>query len=337
MQQTDTDLQRRGASEAVALVREGARPTPVVVPAARRRFRLTEETVAGLVFVSPFLIGFVVFTAGPLLASLYLSFTAYDVLNPPEWIGLDNYQRMLDDERFGKTLYNTLYFVVLHVPTAIPFALGLALLLNARVRGLSFWRTAFYLPQITPAVAAGVLWLRILSPQNGLLNEALGLIGISGPAWTIDGEWVKPALVIMKTWSLGWMVVVYLAALQQVPNELYEAAIIDGANALQRFWHITLPMISSVMFFTLVMITIFSLNIFTEPMVIFPPEVFGGQMGPQDSALFYVLYLFDQAFRFFRMGYASALAWVLFIITVVIVFAQVRGARRLVYTETGRV
>jgi multiple sugar transport system permease protein len=137
-------------------------------------------------------------------------------------------------------------------------------------------RTAFYLPQITPAVTAGVLWLRILSPQNGLLNQALAVIGINGPDWTIDAQSVKPALVIMKSWSLGWMVVIYLAALQQVPKELYEAAVVDGANALQRFWHVTLPMISSVLFFTLVMLTIFSLNIFTEPMVMFPPQVFGG-------------------------------------------------------------
>lgn len=308
--------------------------SPTVPASARRsRFRLDEEARAGLVFASPFVIGFLIFTAGPLLASLYLSFTAYDVLNPPAWIGLDNYRQMLSDERFTKTLYNTLFFVALHVPTAIPIALGLAVLLNARVRGLSFWRTAFYLPQITPAVAAGVLWLRILSPQNGLLNEGLALLGIAGPAWTIDAAWVKPALVIMKTWSVGWMVVVYLAALQGVPKELYEAAIVDGAGPLQRFWNITVPMISNVLFFTFVMLTIFSLNIFTEPMVIFPPQVFGGQMGPQDSALFYVLYLFDQAFRFFHMGYASALGWVLFAITMVIVAIQSRISKRVVYTE----
>jgi multiple sugar transport system permease protein len=323
-----TILDREALAEAVPASRTQRRP---------RGPRLDEEARAGLAFVSPFLIGFVIFTAGPLLASLYLSFTSYDVLSPPRWIGIGNYQRMFTDLRFGKTLLNTLYFTLLHVPTAIPVALGLAMLLNARVRGLSFWRTAFYLPQITPAVAAGVLWLRILSPQNGLLNEALAAIGINGPNWTIDAQWVKPALVIMKSWSLGWMVIVYLAALKQVPRDLYEVAIVDGANAFQRFWYITLPMISSVLFFTLVMLTIFSLNVFTEPMVMFPPQVFGGQMGPQDSALFYVLYLFDQAFAKFRMGYASALAWVLFLISIVIVTIQTRGARRFVYTESGKV
>src|SRR5215208_2980982 len=310
------------------------RRVPPAAGAKRRARGLSEESRAGLVFVAPFLIGFVIFTAGPLIYSLYLSFTSYDVLSPPVWVGLRNYQRMLADTRFSKTLLNTLTYVILYVPTAIPLALGLALLLNAKVRGLSFWRTAFYLPEITPAVAAGVLWLRILSPQNGLLNQALALIGIQGPAWTIDAQWVKPALVIMRLWSVGWMVVVYLAALQQVPKELYEVAIVDGANAWQRFRNITLPMISSVLFFTLVMLTIFSLNIFTEPMVIFPPQVFGGQMGPQDSALFYVLYLFDQAFRNFGMGYASALAWILFLVTIVVVTIQIRGSQRFVYTET---
>jgi len=175
--------------------------------------------------------------------------------------------------------------------------------------------------------------IRILSPQNGLLNEGLALIGIHGPAWTIDAAWVKPALVLMKTWSVGWIVVVLLAALQQVPKDLYEAAIVDGANSFQRFRFVTLPMISGVIFFTFIMLTIFSLNIFTEPLVMFPPQVFGGQMGPQDSALFYVLYLFDQAFGKFKMGYASALAWVLFIITIIIVAIQVRISRRVTYTE----
>ncbi len=306
-------------------------PTPQ--PRVQKAQRWNEEARAGVFFVSPFLIGFVIFTAIPLIASLYFSFTSYDVLNPPVWIGLDNYKHMLTDQRFAKTLYNTLYFVVLHVPTAIPIALGLALILNARVRGLSFWRTVFYLPQVTPAIAVGILWLRILSPQNGLLNEGLALIGIHGPAWTIDAAWVKPALIIMKTWTIGWIVIVLLAALQQVPKDLYEAAIVDGANPFQRFRFVTLPMISGVIFFTVIMLTIFSLNIFTEPMVMFPPQVFGGQMGPQDSALFYVLYLFNQAFGNFKMGYASALAWVLFIITIVIVAVQIRISRRVTYTE----
>jgi len=309
---------------------------PISPTGTTKAARWNAEARAGLLFVSPFLIGFVIFVAFPMIASLYFSFTSYDVINPPTWIGLANYQKMFNaDPRFGKTLINTLEFVVLYVPTAIPVALALAMMLNARVRGVSLWRTIFYLPQVTPAIAVGILWLRILSAQNGLLNQGLAVIGIQGPAWTIDAAWVKPALVIMKLWSVGWIVIVFLAALQQVPKELYEAAIVDGANPVQRFRFITLPMISGVMFFTLIILTIFALNIFTEPMVMFPPQVYGGQMGPQDSALFYVLYLFDQAFSHFRMGYASALAWVLFLITIVIVFIQVRISKRIVYTEEG--
>jgi len=298
------------------------------------KFHLNGEARAGLLFASPFIIGFFIFTIVPLLTSLYLSFTSYDVLNPPRWVGLDNFKRMLSDERFAKTLINTLTFAGLHVPTAIPLALSLAVLLNLRIKGRALWRMIFYLPQVTPAIAVGILWLRILNSQDGLLNQGLSLIGIHGPDWTIDANWVKPALVIMKSWSLGWLIIIYLAALQQVPKNLYEAATVDGANAWQRFRYITLPMISGVMFFTLIMLTIFSLNIFTEPMVMFPPQVFGGQMGPQDSALFYVLYLFDQGFRNFRMGYASALAWILFVVSCLIVALQLGISRRIVYTET---
>src|ERR671936_2551935 len=180
----------------------------------RPRLRLKEEQVAGLLFVSPFLLGFLIFSAGPYLASLYLSFTSYDVLNPPYFVGLDNYAGMLDDERFRTALVNTLYFVAGHVPTAIAMALVLALLLNARVRGVSLWRTIYYLPQVTPTVALGVLWLRILSPQNGLLNSLLGGVGIDGPGWTVDADWVKPSLILIRVLVVGPWMITFLAALQ---------------------------------------------------------------------------------------------------------------------------
>src|SRR5919202_4821356 len=190
----------------------------------RPRFRLKEEQVAGLLFVSPFIFGFIVFSAGPYIASLYLSLTKYDVLNSPYFVGLDNYTRMLSDERFSKSLFNTLYFVAGHVPTAIVMALVLALLLNAKVRGVSIWRTIYYLPQVTPTVALGVLWLRILSPQNGLLNSVLGGVGIAGPAWTIDADWVKQSPLLIRVFVVGTWMITFLAALQDVPQELYEAA-----------------------------------------------------------------------------------------------------------------
>jgi multiple sugar transport system permease protein len=301
----------------------------------RKRF-LSEEARAGYLFVSPFIIGFLIFTGGPLIASLYLSLTSYDVINPPFFIGLDNYTALPSDERFWHSLQNSFTYLLLHLPTGLPFALLLALLLNLRVKALSFWRGAFYLPKVTPLVAASVLWLRILSPNNGLLNDALATIGIQGPAWTIDAQWVKPSLAIMALWTVGTWVIIYLAALQEVPKELYEAASLDGVNAIQRLWHVTLPMISRVIFFSVVVVTIASLNIFDQAYVMFPPQVFGGQAGPQDSALFYMLYLFQQAFTYFHMGYASALAWVLFFITLVITAIQLQVSKRLVYTDTGR-
>ena len=302
----------------------------------RPRFRLKEEQVAGLLFVSPFILGFLIFSAGPYIASLYLSLTSYDVLNPPYFIGLDNYKAMLSDERFAKSLLNTLYFVVGHVPTAIAMALILALLLNTKVKGVSLWRTIYYLPQVTPTVALGVLWLRILSPQNGLLNNILGGIGIQGPAWTIDADWVKPSLILIRVFVVGTWMITFLAALQDVPQELYEAASIDGANAWQRFRNVTLPMISRVLFFAVIAVTIFSMNVFDIAYFMFPPNVFGGQLGPQDSALFYMINLFQNAFQYFKMGYASALAWVLFAVTMAITLIQLRLSRYFVYSETSR-
>mgnify|MGYP000887933451 CR=1 FL=1 len=316
-----------------------APPRPRTPPRARRRklSRAREEAVAGLVFVSPFVIGFLVFTLGPLIYSFYLSFTSYDVLNPPIFIGSTNYARMLTDGMLRKALSNTFIYGILYVPLSIVTALGVAMILNTGIKGLSFWRTAFYMPHLTPTVAASVLWLRILSPQNGLLNRFLALFGIRGPAWTVDADWVKPALVIMRLWDVGWIMVVYMAALKNVPTELYEAAWVDGANGRQRFRHVTLPMISGVVFFTTIMLTIFSLQIFTEAYVMFPVQGSQSrQAGPQNSALFYVYYLFQQAFAYFRMGYASALAWVLFAITLVITAIQLRGSRRLVYTEASK-
>src|SRR5439155_1054029 len=201
--------------------------------------------------------------------------TTYDVLKPSNFVGLQNYIDLASDETFGKALYNTLYFVVFHGPTAILMALILALLLNAKVRGVSIWRTLYYLPQVTPAVALGVLWLRILSPNNGLLNSILAGVGIQGPAWTVDADWVKPSLILIRVFVVGTWMITFLAALQDVPQELYEAASIDGANAWQRFRNVTLPMISRVIFFAVIAITIFSMNVFDIAYFMFPPQVFG--------------------------------------------------------------
>jgi multiple sugar transport system permease protein len=295
-----------------------------------RRQRISSEAKWALVFILPWLIGFVIFTAGPMLWSLAISFTRYNVIRPPTFVGLDNYEFLLQDRRIPLTLFNTFFFTVLHVPLQILISLGLALMLTRVGRAAGFFRTAFYLPSVTPAVAIGTLFLLILS-GNGLLNTALGYVGIDGPFWLTDSNWVKPGIVIMSLWSLGSTVVIYFAALRNVPVELYEAARIDGANAWHQFRHVTVPFISGAIFFTIIVNTIASIQIFAEVFTMF----FGlTQNGPAQSAsLFYVIYLFQKAFGDLNLGYASAMAWLLFLVILVITLVQVRISRRFVYYE----
>jgi multiple sugar transport system permease protein len=293
------------------------------------------ETLWALVFLSPWIIGLIIFTAGPMLWSLYLSFTDYDPLRPDiTFIGLDNYVAMLGDRRVATSLFNTAFYTVFHVPLSMAIALFLALILN-RVGGkmAGFFRTAFYLPNVTPAVAVGTLFLLLLNGSNGLVNQGLALIGIDGPSWLVDPTWIKPGIILMSLWTVGNTVIIYFAALRNVPTELYEAARIDGAGALNQFRNITLPMISGALFFTLVINTIASLQMFSEVYTIFFGQQQGQSAGAGEAALFYVIYLFRNAFEFFKMGYASALAWVLFLVIMVITVIQVRGSRRFVYYE----
>jgi multiple sugar transport system permease protein len=293
----------------------------------RSRWRLGEETRWALIFLLPWIIGFVVFTAGPMLASLYISFTEYNVIRSPEWVGLENYEAMLSDRRIPLALANTAFYAILHVPGVILISLGLAMLLLRVGRAAGFFRTAFYLPSLTPAVAIGTLFLLLLA-GSGLVNQMLAAVGIDGPNWLTDPTWVKPGIVMMSLWTLGSTVVIYFAALRNVPLELYEAARIDGANAWQAFRNITLPFISGAIFFTLIVNTIASLQIFAEVFTMF----FGARSGPaQESALFYTIYLFQKAFRDLDFGYASSLAWVLFAIILVITFIQVRFSNRFVF------
>ncbi|MEJ7748479.1 MAG: sugar ABC transporter permease [Candidatus Limnocylindrales bacterium] len=288
-----------------------------------------------MLFLSPWIIGFLVFTAAPMAWSLWLSFTNYDPLtDKADVVGLANYQFMLSDRRVWLSLGNTLYFTVLFVPLSIALSLLLATLLN-RVggRAAGFFRTAFYLPNITPAVAIGTLFLLILANPDGLLNQFLRAFGINGPSWLNDPAWVKNGVVLMMLWSIGGTVVILFAALRNVPVELHEAAHIDGANAWQRFRAITVPMISGALFFVLIINTIAALQLFTEVYTIF----FGQRTGAAglDAVLFYYIYLFRQAFEFFKMGYASALAWLLFVVVGIITLVQSRLSRRFVYYEGG--
>ena len=296
------------------------------------------EAIAAYVFISPWIFGFLVFTAGPMIASIYFSFTDYNVLQPPNWVGLANYSQIFSgDDLFRLALSNTVVYTVLYVPPHMIVALGLALLLNARVRGVPFWRTFFYIPSITPVVATAILWRWILNPNGGAINTVLALFGIQGPGWTTDPHWAKPSLVLMALWSVGSTMLIYIAGLKNIPRDLYEAAAIDGAGPLARFFHVTLPMLSSVLFFTAVIGIINSLQIFTQAAILFEPIGGGGSTGvsggPGNAALFYIMYLFNQAFNYFRMGYASALAWIIFVIIVFFTAMQFWLSRRWVYYE----
>ncbi len=272
---------------------------------------------AGLGFTALWVVGLGVFTAYPVLASVYYSFCDYSVLTSPVWIGTENYQRLWQDDLFWRALRNTLYFAVFSVPLGALVSLSLALLLNQEVRGRPVFRALFYLPSIVPAVASSMLWLWIFNGQYGLLNfvltPILGLIGLQPPIWLADPNWAKPALVMMSLWGVGNSMIIYLAGLQDVPKELYESAEIDGAGPWRKFWHITLPSISPVIYFNVLMGTIGALQVFTQAFIMSGGTDDGS---PARSTLFYALYLFGQAFYQLRMGYASAMAWMLFVMIV---------------------
>jgi len=307
-------------------------PATSAIPGQKRR-RLPHEAVAGYLTISPWIVGFLVFTAFPFFASLYFSFTKYDVLSSPEWIGFENYQRLLTRDRlFPIALKNTLVYALMYVPLHIVTSLGIALLLNEAARAKGFFRTLFYLPAITPAIATAYLWVWILNPNDGLVNSTLRALSLPAPGWTVDPFWTKPTIVISQVWSMGAGMLMFLAALQGVPKDLYEVAKLDGAGKFERFRSVTLPLISGITFFVATVSTINALGVFTQGYVMFDKDG-----GPENSALFIVMYLFKRAFGsgYFQMGYASAIAWVLFLIILIITIAQFRLSKRWVYYEQG--
>lgn len=298
----------------------------------RRMTKKQRESVWAFIFMSPWIIGFLVFMAGPMIWSLWLSFTNYDPLVPDtDFIGIENYQQMIDDPLVRVSLWNTIFFTIFNVPGTMIIGLVLALMLNQVGKAAGFFRTAFYLPNVTPAVAVGALFLLLLNGRDGLVNNVLGAVGLPTPSWLNDPAWIKPGIIIMMLWSVGSTVIIYLAALQNLPKQLYEAARIDGASPWQQFRSITVPMISGAIFFTLIINTIASLQLFTEVYAMFFGQQESGAAG--EAALFYVIYLFQNAFEFFNMGYASAMAWLLFAIIGVITFVQVKTSKRWVYYE----
>lgn len=293
----------------------------------------------GLAFISPWLFGFVFFTAYPIAVSFYYSLCFFDGITRPHFVGFDNYRQLLQDPLFWRSLWNTGYFVALWVPLGLGFCLGAAMLLNQGVRGQSIFRTLYYIPSITPIVAVSVLWMWVLQPTYGLINSSIAPVfaainegfaaihlplRLTLPGWLTDPSWAKPAIVMMTIWGMGNTVLIFLAGLQEVPRQLYESAEIDGANLFHRFRFITLPMLSPVIFFNMVVGVIGGFQVFTQAYVM-------TRGGPQDATLFYAYHLFNNAFRFFNMGYASAMAWVLFVIVMLCTWILFKTSSHWVY------
>lgn len=285
------------------------------------------EAIAAYLFVAPWIAGLLVFSAYPIAASFYLAMTDWDFLSPINFIGMDNYRELFTDDRiFIVSLGNTAYYTFIGVPLHTAFALLLALPLASKLRGIRFFRTAWYVPSVTPAVAAAVLWILIYHPDFGLANTALALVGIPPQGWIFDPTLAKPSFILMSMWSVGGQMVIFMAGLQGVPQELYDAASMDGAGRLSRFRHVTLPLISPITFFNLVIGLIGSFQVFTAAYI-----MTGG--GPANQTLFYVLQLYRSAFQYLKFGYASAMAWVLFLVILFFTCVQFLGAKRWVYYE----
>jgi multiple sugar transport system permease protein len=297
----------------------------------RRRGVWRRQVFEGYAFASPWVIGFLLLALGPMIASIWISLHRWNVLTPPVAVGLANYHNALfEDPRFWKSLVNTAYYAFVSVPLGMCWALLVAVLLNQKVRALAFFRTVFYLPSVVAGVATALVWTLLLNPDFGAVNFILRKIGIAHPpGWLLDEKWAMPGLILMSMWGLGNMMIIYLAGLQNVPEELHEAAEIDGAGALKRFRHVTLPMITPTIFFNLVMSVIGSFQVFMQSYVM-------TNGGPNDATLTYVLYLYRNAFEQFKMGYASALAWILFVIILSMTLLIVKSSSLWVYYEARR-
>jgi multiple sugar transport system permease protein len=289
------------------------------------------SVLRGLLFASPWILGFVIFQLIPIVASAYFSLTNFNLFQTPQFVGLRNYQRLAGDELFWKSLTNTLYLTVIGVPVSLTAALAAALALNMKVRGQSFFRLVVFLPTVVPVVAATYIWRWLLNAQYGYVNETLGAVGLGQPLWLDDPFWTKPALILMSLWVTGSAMVVFLAALQEVPEVYYEAAVIDGAGAWAKFRHVTLPLISPVILFETIIASIFTLQYFTQAFLLGQTRLNAASGGPENSLLVYGLYLFQQAFINLNMGYASAMAWVLLFVALAGTWVLLRVSRNRVF------
>jgi multiple sugar transport system permease protein len=287
----------------------------------------TRAFLRGMAFLSPWLIGFFAFTLVPVALSLYYSFCDFTLLQPPLFKGLTNYRQLAHDPVFWKVIGNTAIYAAMALPFGLLTALGAAMLLNLKIAGQSIYRTIIFLPSLVPTAAAAMLWLWLFNAKLGLINVALHALGfVNTPGWLTDARWAMPALVLMSFWGIGNTVIIFLAGLQDVPRELYEAANIDGATALDRIWHVTLPFISPVIFFNLIMGIIATLQIFAVPYIM-------TQGGPARSTYFYTMYLYDNAFSYLKMGYGNAMAWVQLLIVLMLTALAAWSSKRWVHYE----
>jgi len=289
------------------------------------------EALEGYLWISPWLIGFIVFSLGPIIASFYLSLTKYKIGGTPQWLGLENYQTAFsNDPLFWPSIGRTFYFAIASVVLGVIFSLLAAMLLNQNIKGRTVFRALYYLPSLTPVVALTILWQWLLSPQQGLINYLLGMAGIPGPGWLTDRSWAIPSIILITLWSTvgGGRMIIFLAGLQGVPKEVQEAAEMDGANGWQRFWNVTIPLISPVILFNLILGVIGAFSTFSVAYLATSPPG-----GPNYATWFYMLHLYANAFNWFEMGYASALAWLLFLVIIICTMLLLRTSARWVYYE----
>ncbi len=285
------------------------------------------ESIWGYVFIAPQVIGVCLFIVGPVIASLFISFTEWNLVSPPNWVGIRNYKTQFSLPLFWKVLFNTTYYTLATVILGIVFAILLALLVNAKLKGITLYRAMYFIPVITPMTAVALVWVWLYNPDFGVINYLLSLIGIKGPDWLASTTWAMPAVIIMSLWKgLGYNMMIFLAGLQDVPSSLYEAAEIDGASGWDRFRYITLPMLSPTIFFVLIMSLIGGFQVFTESYIM-------TRGGPSDATNVIVLYIYDLAFRWWKMGEATAIAWVLFVIILSVTFIQFLSSKKWVFYE----
>jgi multiple sugar transport system permease protein len=314
--------------------RTGASPAPAIeakpVKKKQRKYN-RREAIAGYLFIAPWVVGFLIFTVGAMAYSLVISFSSYNLAtNSATPAGFTNYAELFQDPKVAVSLGNTLFYAVMAVPLEICFALFLAMLLNRVGKGAGVFRTLFYLPKMTPSVATASVFLLLLNGNTGAINQALGFFGIHGPQWLVDPNWVKPSIVLMTLWGVSGTMVIFLAAIKNVPRDLYEVAELDGAGPIRRFFTITLPMISGAIFFNVIVLTIAALQVFDQAYLLFWRDQTNAS---PESSLFYGVYLFQQAFSQFNFGFAAAMAWLLFVLILLITFIQMKFGNRFVYYE----